>query len=379
MTTKETIMRHALIVALLFAAVPAAMSQAPKSPSAPRSSAIEITRGSIVRLRDKAPLIFQSTLFRNTGRNEEFVVLDVRKDQQTLYLSASDRSGAEIAVTSILPAATPIKQSESELKDRIAKSVSQGQYAAALALVSSLAFDVSKREEATKAITQLKSVETALAATTSAITAAQAEAAKYSDNEKRAVMKSWWENANKAVKVAQENQQAAQANRETALAAFRAAVGVETMAQVALGGRGGANEYLNDPPAVPENFGFRDITPSYEETVDFINGRLKGSGEKLWFGKNTKKMLLKMSWGVLVFDLAEANPAVKYSTQGTWVKVSASDGRKTFCKLKPFEPGHLVPGNSNFNLHCPDAIDAEKVAKAMRHLIEMFGGKADPF
>lgn len=85
----------------------------------------------------------------------------------------------------------------------------------------------------------------------------------------------------------------------------------------------------------------------------------------------------------MIFDPALANPAVKYTTTSradAWlVKVSTSAGKDSFRVVTPSKSAPIVREVGTFDLRCTDQIDCEKVAKAMRHLIEMFDGKEDPF
>lgn len=385
-----TLIRFITVVLVIGSQLPA-MAQTGTQPAGATQAPIQ--RGSIVRLAERTPLNFQQRLLRTAQRDEEFIVLEVPQDRQTLYLSVIDKAGTEIAVTAAAASASAVGQDGAAMGERISKTVGKGQYAAALALAARWEIDPDKREQMAGAINGLKSAEAALASATMATAAAQTESQRTLRQAEStsnlagdsfqcaaASLRRW---AEESVAAAQARQKEAQANRDSALAALRNVIGIATV-QVPSTAHGANADYLNDPPGMPEHIGFTESSPTYEETVAFINAKLQATGLKLWFGKTTKKMILTNKYGeVLVFDPAQANPAVKYATEAKpyqfWVKVSTSSGQKTFREFIPSKPRPIVRDTSFFNLSCVDPIDTEKVAKAMRHLIEMFGGKEDPF
>ncbi|HEV7403992.1 MAG TPA: hypothetical protein VGO11_13725 [Chthoniobacteraceae bacterium] len=145
-------------------------------------------------------------------------------------------------------------------------------------------------------------------------------------------------------------------------------------------------EWIDDPPAVPLITKSIDWDPSFDATLNFINERIRVRGMKLWFGKNHQKMILDDGGAIFVFDPAVLSTDLKVSSRtygdtGVTVRnlvVSKRSGSPDFVmvpKWGTFEPGPAA----GFQLPCADSVEAEKLGRAVQHLIQMFGGKKDLF
>lgn len=388
----STFMR--LLAAILIGWHCLASAQNPASPPTGQNHAAGISRGSVVRLKDGTPLIFQQRSIRVSRPRDEFVVLEARAGEQMLYLSLIEKGGVEFAASAPSSAAILVDQSDAEIGKRVVTAIEGNQYAAALALLEKWQAIPAKREDIAAAITRLKLAEGNLAASTKATAAVEAEGKR---NLRHADLTAGrgdnppFVRAAEAIRKQAQNdlaranakQKEVQSSRDSAFAALQTSLGLGNV-EKSPAPNGATIEYLNDPAVIPEGIKAEESEPTYLTTVEFINGKLKGAGQKLWFGKNTKKMILSDRYGtVVVFDLAAANPAVKYTTASQssrfWVRVSTSDARNAFRVVTPGRTKLILKDVSEFDLLCADAIDTEKVAKAMRHLIEMFGGKEEPF
>ena len=141
-------------------------------------------------------------------------------------------------------------------------------------------------------------------------------------------------------------------------------------------------QWTNDEAAVPE-LAISAPKPSYQETLDFINGKIKGKGQKLWFGKATGKMILSSPFNVCVFNPADLNPDLKIGRQQGFggivhfVRAECRENKKSILGQSRSDPKQWSA--AGITLDCRDEVDVERVAKALRHLILIFGGKAEAF
>lgn len=122
--------------------------------------------------------------------------------------------------------------------------------------------------------------------------------------------------------------------------------------------------------------------PSYADTIDFINSRL-ADGMKMGFGKTVGKMILRSEDEVYVFDPKDLGTTVKYWQERYGVAVEnyvALNGRNS---AKAFEliraGGPAAERLGTLTLQASDDIEAKKLARALSHLIEIFGGKNEAF
>jgi len=143
--------------------------------------------------------------------------------------------------------------------------------------------------------------------------------------------------------------------------------------------------WVDDNAVTPPQLRGAEFSPSYAETLEFINHKLQ-LGRRMWFGERSQKMILvlpRMNEAV-IFDPATCDPRVKYVTRSgqypdSYIEIESSNGKGEIQVINAF----FGPEKSDkFFLHFGsdmDSLDLEKVAKAFRHLIEMFGGTPGNF
>lgn len=146
-----------------------------------------------------------------------------------------------------------------------------------------------------------------------------------------------------------------------------------------------AKQFTEDRPVVPKNLLGTNSDPSFEETLDFINRKLKDSGRRIWFGERTQKMILLSGDQVVVFDPGAFNAEVRFRTnkgqpyQYSDIEFEVTTGRDEvqFVSLD----GKIEKGKKLF-LKWDDNLDPtelKRLATAFSHLIVLFGGKRDAF
>ncbi|MEP6671425.1 MAG: hypothetical protein ABJF10_19845 [Chthoniobacter sp.] len=129
----------------------------------------------------------------------------------------------------------------------------------------------------------------------------------------------------------------------------------------------------------PRGLGFQNWDPNYKETLEFINGKIKAAGQRMWFGKLTDRMILQSPDHVETFDPHTFSTRVKMiadSENGDFVQAECADGQSDVFTVWVGGQSGSSPG---IRLHCSDQLDVKRVATAMAHLIQMFGGKAEAF
>ena len=140
-------------------------------------------------------------------------------------------------------------------------------------------------------------------------------------------------------------------------------------------------EWLDDESVRPT--GVSASKPSYEETLDFINGRLARFQQRLWFGKNHQKLIYRSYDHIALLDPADLSSDVKT------IQRQDGSGPHFFVQLQTLGDHNGIEfldragAESRFGhsltMECEDNVEADRVAAACRHLITMFGGKPEPF
>jgi len=137
-----------------------------------------------------------------------------------------------------------------------------------------------------------------------------------------------------------------------------------------------ADSYLNEKWVEPE-FG-NSFSPTYNETVEFINGKIGPA--KIGYTEKSQKIILKLKkQQIYVFDPKDLNPSVKYRSNefGSWyVYLACKNNKRKIYWPNSYVKGDWVP---NVGIRCADNLDAEKLATAFSHLILMFGGTEEAF
>jgi len=148
--------------------------------------------------------------------------------------------------------------------------------------------------------------------------------------------------------------------------------------------------WVDDNAVIPPQLRGAEFSPSYAETLEFINHKLQ-LPRRMWFGERSQKMILVTATmgtndpsEIEIFDPATCDPRVKYETRSghypdSYIEIESSNGKDEIQFINAWGD----PKKSDkFLLHFGpdmDSLDLEKVAKAFRHLIEMFGGTPGNF
>ena len=143
---------------------------------APAAQNVDFPVGSVVRLKAGTALSFQQNPFRQVAGSEEFIVLDARPAQQTLYVATMDSRANEIAVSAPFSAAFLVTETSEEVGNRIISATNNHQYISAAALTRNSQLDSGKGAEFVSAINRLKSAEQAAGLASNNASAAHKEA-----------------------------------------------------------------------------------------------------------------------------------------------------------------------------------------------------------
>ncbi len=139
-------------------------------------------------------------------------------------------------------------------------------------------------------------------------------------------------------------------------------------------------QWLDDQPVTPPQLQGGLFTPSYADTVEFINAKLKPYG-KIWFGEKAQKMILQEPGVIVVFDPSKCDPRIKYGMK--WdrycIQFETSGGGDELLLIGTWQDSYQKKSNSFVFQTNTDSSDSERIAKAFRHLIEMFGGTPGNF
>jgi len=128
--------------------------------------------------------------------------------------------------------------------------------------------------------------------------------------------------------------------------------------------------------------GFITVNPSYSETVEFINDRLKDYDSSIGYGKVTEKMIYKTRNGTFVFDPSVLTPDAIFEWEDTdygvrhcRITLKCRNNVKAIKALWTSHHGLC----STMEIPVGNKIEAQKMANAFAHLIVMFGGKKELF
>lgn len=138
------------------------------------------------------------------------------------------------------------------------------------------------------------------------------------------------------------------------------------------------HESVDEPEGLP-GFAAATMTPSYAETLEFLNGKLPNEEWKLRFGAKSKQFILLHPEGAYLIEFGMLNAAVKPLAQGDHSVVRLDVSRRGYAIRSLPSQGGPAQELKRVVIPCTDAVDAEKLANAFRHLILMSGGKDDIF
>ena len=356
------------------------------------ADAADVQEGDQIKLIRNESLLFRDQVFRTAQEGELFTVLAYRPAEKRIFVGATDKEGKEIALSIPEDAIVAVQLDSSELQAQAVAAVKAGRISDSLRLIArGLRSDPTDPalQQTAKAIARLQTAAEAINRTVEAQKPVAVEAARLRKNAavidhpnpldgntsgraRAGQMRATADQSETTARVAVEN------SKKAYEIALQTVLGMEGVNQKLAGETAG---YLNDPAVIPAQFLDGKVpSPGYKETIEFINSKVSVGGQKLWFGKKTQKMILSSMHAreLLVFDPAEANPGVKYTANpprrdqfeaNNWVTISTSSGRSTFRAIRGDFSKPIVEEEKSFRLDCDDAIDAEKVAKAMRHLL----------
>ena len=151
----------------------------------------------------------------------------------------------------------------------------------------------------------------------------------------------------------------------------------------------------DDPPVVPKQVELTSVSPSFSETLAFINDRissdLPGSDQHVWFGGTSGKLNATFTnWPprVVQFEAANMSSDVKLITSRARgfteyiVRLSRATSKPNLkSKHMTGADDHTLKESEQETIQFTlgDVIEQEKVAKAFGHLLHMLGATKDPF
>jgi hypothetical protein len=124
--------------------------------------------------------------------------------------------------------------------------------------------------------------------------------------------------------------------------------------------------------------------PTYAETIEFINSRLR-KGAKMGYGKNLQKMIYRDRHYTYVFDPKDLTPEVKFLTSdnpgspyyGKNVLFQCRGRRQLIEKRGILQPETAMV--RNFAIRASDEVEMTKLGNAVSHLIRILGGTDEAF
>jgi hypothetical protein len=127
-----------------------------------------------------------------------------------------------------------------------------------------------------------------------------------------------------------------------------------------------------------------ESTPSYDETIQFINAKIYGA---IGYGKNAAMMIHREKSRTAVFNPKQLNREVRFMANTRFgvtshsVLLQGRNGAEAFTIWRNFADKSFdkTSKTSSLKIEVSNALDAEKVAKAYSHLILMFGGEKEAF
>lgn len=422
---------------------------------------VKLTRDEVLRFRDEE--------FRQGKTDEKFTVLAHRPEIKKVFLSTSGKSGEQIAVSVSEDAVALVPLDLAKVHKDALTATNVGKFADALKLIDealrSHANDAGLRQMRA-AVVQWQSASDQLRKAQDNQKRVVAEAAKLrknagvadrpnplnpadtSNHQRAEAMRDQADRLEQAGKAAIENAQSALTSAKDSLAVLgekklaydRGQVtsppskasqkiipqpGVElTAREVAQNkaieqreederraeaerGREALKQWTDDPPGIPEFATSQKSDPSFEQTLEFINAKLKSTGRRIWFGERARMMILTDGFEVVVFDPAACDPEVTYGTKQeereharyplagsglppimdrytvdhSTIQIGCTDGREAiqFFRMS----GRNSKGDKLF-LHWEtprtiESTDLKKLANAFSHLITIAGGRKGTF
>ena len=364
------------------------------------------SQGDRVKLTRNEPLLFHDEVFRAGKEGESLTVLTHRPERQRVFVLGKDSAGKDIALSVAQDAVALVPVDTADLQRKAVALVKAENFTDAARLID----QAIRAEPSNPILANTKAAIGAASAARERLDAARANLGRVTAQAKllrknaAAIDRPNRLNANDNTSQQRaERMRAEAAELETAVKQELAEAedqwrgSVAALAQVlnspaSVAKAGGIShrtlkDWQEDPATVPTGDISASADPSYETTIEFINGMIQDdfpsrqARPRLWFGKSSRKMIMQSSSGVVAFDPKLLTPDVKYSTGADgagrhYVELSCTNGRPEILIVATDGKRELV---KSFRLLTADRFDRDKLVKACQHLIGMFGGKEDPF
>lgn len=360
-----------------------------------------IQPGDTIKLIRKAPLLFREQPLRDGEEGETFSVLACRPEAGRVFVLLKGKDGKDIAASIPDDAVTVVAKASTKLRERAVAAAKAGRLEDATRLILEALKTSPKEPELlslSRAVITIGAAKEAVEkakkqqAHANGVAAAKRKNAAVADRP-NPLAPNDTSNQRRA-EVMREEAQAIESEAKAALAEaqsrYQAAMALLTPPStgdqrriegpVAMS----MDALMKDPPTNPNPFVAR--TPSFEETIDFINSKIKGHQQRIWFGKNSRKMLVSYeSLGqILVVEPGKMVATVKIEVitndaigvAQAWVRMECVGGNDEAEVV--MADGKRTKGNS-FAVELDDPSDRDRVATACRHLLEISGAKKEAF
>jgi hypothetical protein len=132
------------------------------------------------------------------------------------------------------------------------------------------------------------------------------------------------------------------------------------------------SEAFVPPPVVTDSSG-----PSYAETIEFLDQRF---GLKVGFGEQSRKLIIRYDYGgaTYAFDAKDMNPEIIIASSSNSITVVLGS-RNAQRKIEQFTPHGEPRMISQIPISVGNSIEADKLSKALSHLVTILGGTKEAF
>ena len=365
----------------------------------------QIQQGDQIKLTREEPLLFHDQVFRAGKEGESFSVLAYHPEQKKVFVLAKDKDGKDVALSVAEDAITVVTKASNKLDEQALAAAKSGKLDEAKPLIA----QAIKSNPTDGGLQAHNTAIAALATAKNSLDRAKAEhpknmAAAAAKRKNAAVVDrpnplnpNDDSNQNRAEKMRDDANKVEAAAKQAVVEAEKAhldaiaALEGGTSASATPAGKGNAPapaKWEDDPAIIPTDIILPATDPSYETTLEFINGMIQDyfpyseTRPRLWFGSKSRKMNLGHSTGAVAFNPKSLTPDVKFGKAADdfgrcYVELSCTNGRAEITLSS--SDGRTTQQVKSFRLLTADRFDQEKLIKACQHLIEMFGGRKDAF
>jgi tetratricopeptide (TPR) repeat protein len=382
-------------------------------------SGAQFDAGDTVILTRDENLYFHDRVFQQGRTGDTFQVLAHRPATKKVFLSGTGKDGKQIALSVTEETVEIAAPNYSEVRAFAVAAAKGGKFGEALQKIDralKFAPDDESLSELRKLILKVQTAAQELAAAKqnqpriagevarqrkNAVTVDRANPLDFNDTSNRERAMAMRHRADQMENAAKAAVTDAQRSHNDSLTALTNIPAEKELARQRL------KMWTEDPPAIPESVLDRQINPSFEQTLQFINAKLKPSNRRIWFGTQAKKIILTSGDSVFVFDPSACSPEVRYGRKQenrqsaryplggfglpavmdnyqveiSTLTIECTDAAEEIQFFYPDgksrkEDKLFLRWESPRNL---DAADLEKLANAFSHLIGMFGGVKSAF